>query len=273
MWKNIIIGSVVLFGASTYVYFANNTANVGEIACVQERFTKATNTCKEAWIDRTFKLYAEMRTEEFNQRREKFQQEKVELDTEDASVKESTAQAIATFEAAEADYKRMKEELKNLLLEAASAVGIEEEDDLSIKLVAEKIAELITNNGELERKIAEEENRIAALGAESDRLNKLITDGKKLNQDRQSRISPAELSCHVSDVSDNWNYVTLDAGVNKGIVIGSRLAVMRGDEKICELNVSTVEDKAAACDIVYSTLKVGETVQVGDRVEAVRNNK
>ena len=46
---------------------------------------------------------------------------------------------------------------------------------------------------------------------------------------------------------------------------------MRGDKKICELNVTLVESSRASCDVVYSTMLTGERVEVGDTVVSVRN--
>ncbi len=275
MWKKIIIGSVVLFVASSYLYFANNdgmTAANGELAFLQQNFRDAAEKSKDMNIDRYVKLYAEMRTEEFNRLKEKYAAEKSELDAESSSVREEITQLQTTCETADADYKRLKDELNALLNEAATTAKIDSADGADVmRDVAEKIANLIAANEELEKLVAQEEALIATLGSKSEELQKLIAAGKKLNQDRQARISPPELSCSVLTTDPQWDYVILDAGVDKGIVIGSRLAVMRGEEKICELNVTLVESTRASCDVVYSTLKAGERVQVGDKVISAKN--
>ncbi len=271
MWKKIIIGSVVLFVASSYLYFTNNdalTSADGEIAFLQQQFRDAADKSKEYHIDRYVKAYADLRTEEFTRLKEQYAQELTELEAKSASLREETAKAQAMCEALESDLSRMKAELSKLLHEAASAVEMEGSDDLELREVAEKVTEFIQSNANLERQIAQEEARIAALGNESVRLQKLIADAKKLNQDRQARISPPELSCSVLTSDPQWDYVILDAGVDKGIVIGSRLTVMRGEEKVCELNVTLVESNRTSCDVVYSTLKPGDRVRPGDKVTA-----
>ncbi len=271
MWKKIIIGSVVLFVASSYLYFTNNdalTSADGEIAFLQQQFRDAADKSKEYHIDRYVKAYADLRTEEFTRLKEQYAQELTELEAKSASMREETAKAQAMCEAVESDLSRMKAELSKLLHEAAAAVEMEGSDDLELREVAEKVTEFIQSNANLERQIAQEEARIAALGNESVRLQKLIADAKKLNQDRQARISPPELSCSVLTSDPQWDYVILDAGVDKGIVIGSRLTVMRGEEKVCELNVTLVESNRTSCDVVYSTLKPGDRVRPGDKVTA-----
>ncbi len=271
MWKKIIIGSVVLFGASSYLYFSNNDAlssSDGEVAFLQQQFRNAADKSKEYHIDRYVKAYAEMRTAEFNRLREQFSEEKTRLDADSVAMREEIAKTQALYEAVENELATIRAELSKLLNDAAEAVEMEGGEDVELREVAEKVTEFIQANTELEREIAQEDARIAALGAESERLLKLIADGKKLNQDRQARISPADLSCSVLTCDPQWDYVILDAGVDKGIVIGSRLTVTRGDEKVCELNVTLVESNRSSCDVVYSTLKPGDRVRPGDKVTA-----
>ncbi len=271
MWKKIIIGSVVLFVASSYLYFTSNDAlssNDGEVAFLQQQFRDAADKSKEYHIDRYVKAYADLRTEEFTRLKGQYSEEKDGLEAKSATMREETAKAQALYEAVENELKSIREELSKLMNEAASAVELDGSGDMEMREVAEKVTEFIQANEELEREIAQEEARIAALGAESERLLKLIADGKKLNQDRQARISPPDLSCSVLTSDPQWDYVILDAGVDKGIVIGSRLTVMRGEEKICELNVTLVESNRSSCDVVYSTLKSGERVRPGDKVTA-----
>ncbi len=274
MWKKIIIGSVVLFVASSYLYFTNNdamTSSDGEVAFLQQQFRDAADKSKEYHIDRYIKAYAELRTERFNALREKYSQEKSELESESATMREEIAKEQATYEAVNSDLAALRSELDKLLNDAAAAVEIEGgngDDATLLRDVAEKVTEFIQVNTELEREIAHENGRIEALGAESERLLKLIADGKKLNQDRQARISPPELDCSVLTSDPQWDYVILDAGVDKGIVIGSRLVVMRGEAQVCELTVTLVESNRSSCDVVYSSLKPGDRVRPGDKVIA-----
>ncbi len=270
MWKKIIIGSVVLFVASSYLYFTNNDAMTsadGEVAFLQQQFRDAADKSKEYHIDRYVKAYADLRTEEFTRLKEQYAQEKAELEAKSATMREDITKAQAMCEAVENELSTLRNELNAMLHEAASAAELEVDGGIpDLREVAETVTEFIQSNTELERQIAQEDARIAALGAESERLLKLIADAKKLNQDRQARISPVDLSCSVLTSDPQWDYVILDAGVDKGIVIGSRLTVMRGEEKVCELNVTLVESNRTSCDVVYSTLKPGDRVRPGDKV-------
>lgn len=131
---------------------------------------------------------------------------------------------------------------------------------------------LMDENIELQSRIDAEKDQIATLGAESDRLNGLIDAARKLVQERQARISPSELKCSVTYVAPGYAFITLNAGIdNAGVVIGSRLAVMRGDKKICELNVTNVQARESIAYVVKGSMKKGERVKVGDIVVSVKN--
>lgn len=274
MWKYIIIGSVVLFLAASFVFQKNLealSAPNGEVAAINTQYRDAITKNRNIALDKTIKAYSEMRIEWLNAQKTKAEGEKVEFDNKSQELEEEISQLNARYDAIEGDFKRTKEELENTLAGAAQVVGMDEADDT--EAIAREVAALMENNIELERKVAQEEATITALGKQSEDLNNKIAAAKKLAQDRQARISPPELKCSVVRADREWNYIILDAGINKGIVIGSRLAVMRGERKICELNVTLVEKDSASCDIVFSTLLPGEAVYPGDTVVSVRNSK
>jgi hypothetical protein len=182
------------------------------------------------------------------------------------------AKANADLDAAKADMKRYQDELKAFAKDAAAAAGLEGvEGEDALKEVGQHMAQLVEANNALEAQAQAEEKMTSDLGAESERTLAMIDAAKKLAADRMARLSPVELKCTVASVDPTWDYVILDAGIDKGIVIGSRLAVMRGEQKVCELSVTLVESSKSSCDVVYSTMRPGDAVRPGDVVVAVRN--
>lgn len=276
MWKYIISGAVVLLLGSSFCFYKTfdaMTAPSGEVVTMQNRFADAVKRSSEIESDKTIKRYAELRTAFFQQEQNRFDDEKAQFEAEDRVVEADIAQAEADLESAQNDYNSVKEEFDRFKQEAAETAELGEEDEDIVNAVGRKIAELVDANNTMEAQIAEEQKMIAELKAESDETLARSEVARKLNADRMARLSPRELSCTVIDANSEWDYVVLDAGIDKGIVIGSRLAVMRGDTKVCELNVTLVEAKRASCDIVYSTIRPGDRVRVGDHVIAVRDNK
>ena len=275
MWKYIIIGSVVLFGAAAFIFHKNLealTAPGGEVAAIQNQYQDAVTKNKNIALDKSIKAYSDMRTEWLNERKGKADTEKADFEGKSQAVEEEISQLSARYDAIEGDFKRLREELDNTLLGVANSVGLDE-STTDPEEVATHVAELMNSNIELEKKVSQEEASITALGEQLNHITNEIAKAKKLQQDRQARISPADLKCSVINCDPKWDYVILDAGIDKGIVIGSRLAVMRGDKKICELNMTLVETNRASGDVVFSTLLPGESVQAGDTVVSVRNDK
>ncbi|MBR5889230.1 MAG: hypothetical protein IKY92_04220 [Akkermansia sp.] len=276
MWKYIIIAAVVLFLGACFLFYKNNealTGPEGEVAAFQAQFDMAKKKAVDIEKDQAVKRYAELRNAYFKQQSDKYNEERTALDAEDAPLVQEIAKATADLDAAKADFKRYQEQFKSFQKDATQAAGVEDADDEeSLKLVGQRIAELVETNNALEAQAAAEEKMTQDLGAESERTLAMIEAAKQLAADRLARLSPVELKCSVASVDPTWDYVILDSGIDKGIVIGSRLAVMRGEQKVCELTVTLVESSKASCDVVYSTMRPGDKVQPGDTVVSVRNN-
>ena len=274
MWKYIIIAAVVLFLGACFLFYKNNDAMTGpegEVAAFQAQFDMAKKKAIDIEKDKGIKRYAELRTAYFKQQGEKYSEERSGLDAEDAPLVQEIAKANADLETAAADFKKYKDELKSFQQKAAEASATEVADTEDLQAIGQSIAGLVEANNALEAQAAAEEKMTAELGAESERTLAMIEAAKKLAADRMARLSPVELKCSVVMTDPTWDYVILDAGIDKGIVIGSRLAVMRGSQKVCELSVTLVENNKSSCDVVYSTMRPGDKVRPGDTVVAVRN--
>ena len=275
MWKYIIIAAVVLFLGACFLFYKNNealTGPEGEVAAFQSQFDMAKKKAVDIEKDKAIKRYAELRADYFKQMSVKYNEERTALEAEDAPLVQEITQANADLEAATADFKRYQDEFKTFVRNAASNAGLEGvSDEDALKEVGQHIAQLVEANNALEAQAQAEEKMTSDLGAESERTLAMIEAAKKLAADRMARLSPVELKCSVVSVDPTWDYVILDSGIDKGIVIGSRLAVMRGEQKVCELSVTLVESNKSSCDVVYSTMRPGDSVRPGDVVVSVRN--
>lgn len=272
MWKYTIISAVVLFLGASFLFYKNNdamTASGGEVSAFQAQFSQAVKKSREIEMDKAIKRYAELRTAYFKQQGDKYEAERAEIAAADAPFDQEISKAKADLAAAEADFKQMNDQLKAFKRDAAQAAGVDDGGE-DLAALGQVIADKVGANNAVEAEVEKEKASADALNAETRKTIAMAEAAKKLNAERIARISPADLECSVLSSDPNWDYVILDAGVNKGIVIGSRLAVLRGETKVCELNVTLVEDKQTSCDVVYSTLRPGDSVRPGDRVVSVR---
>ena len=274
MWKYIIIAAVVLFLGACFLFYKTNdalTGPEGEVAAVQSQFDMARKKVVDIEKDKAIKRYAELRMAYFKQQSDKYNEERAAIEAEDAPFDQEIAKANADLETAAADFKKYNEELKAFQRKAAEAAGAEDAAEDDLQVIGESIAALVESNNALEAQAAAEEKMTKELEAETVRTQAMIEAAKKLAADRMARLSPVDLKCSVVMTDPTWDYVILDAGIDKGVVIGSRLAVMRGDRKVCELNVTVVEASRSSAEVVYTTIRPGDSVKVGDTIVSVRN--
>lgn len=270
MWKYIIIAAVVLFLGACFLFFKNNEALAGpegEVAAYQSQFETAKKKVVDIEKDKSIKRYAELRQSYFKQLTDKNNEERAALEAEDAPFDQEITKANADLDTAKADFKSYKDKFQNFQKGAAEQAGVEAMDDEeSLDLVGQRIAEMVSANDALEAKVKATEASTANLEQAAGRTQAMIDAAKKLAADRMARLSPPELKCTVASVDNTWDYVILDSGIDKGIVIGSRLVVMRGETKVCELSVTLVESNKSSCDVIYSTMRPGDRVLPGDTV-------
>lgn len=280
MWKYSLIPAVALLLGASFFFCKNNdalTAQNGEVAAFQSQFSAAVQKSREIESDQAIKKYAELRTEYFRAQAEEFKSKADAAAAETAAVEQDCTGITAQIEAIKAASKLASESFNKFRDGALAAVEMEssdiaDEDDFRVAVIA-KLAEANTANQETESQISAKQAQISAIQGEIKTTLDQIAAAKKLSSDRMARLSPPELSCTVLTADPNWDFVILDAGIDKGIISGSRLAAHRDGKKICELSVTLVEGNRASCEVVYSTMRPGDRVQVGDKVTAVRDNK
>lgn len=280
MWKYSIIAAVALFLGASFFFSQNNSALTspnGEVAAFQSQFSAAVQKSREIESDKAIKKYAELRTEHFRAQAETFKSKAEAAVAETAEVEQECTSLTAQIEAIKAASKLASESFNKFRDGAMAAVemdstDVSDDDDFRVAIIT-KLAEGNTANEGVESQISAKQAQIAGIKTEIANTNNLIAAAKKLSSDRMARLSPPELSCSVLTADPNWDFVILDAGIDKGIISGSRLAVRRGDKKVCELAVTLVESNRASCEVVYSTMRPGDRVQPGDKVTAVRDNK
>lgn len=287
MWKYIVIVALALCAFASYVFYKTHTAMVtstGEVAALRTQLDNAANKNKEVYMDECIAAYAQMRHEWLTERKAQADAERVRIEEETVRVKQEIENLQQDYENVGGNVQEEHEKLTNIVKEIANRddlrelmekMSLEAEDmshsdpDLFSK-IASNLHALDSVIEAMKEKTAMEQSTIESLVAQRDELNEDIAKEDTITRERRARISPIELECYVTMADPNWDYVIVDKGIDGGVVIGSRLVVLRGDRKICELSVTLVEENRSSCDVVYSTLKAGEAVHPGDRVIAVR---
>ncbi|GAB4243261.1 MAG: hypothetical protein OHK005_07540 [Candidatus Methylacidiphilales bacterium] len=87
---------------------------------------------------------------------------------------------------------------------------------------------------------------------------------KDLEELRNRKAAPPELTGKVVAINRAWNFVVLDVGTDKRLVDGVDLTVYRGNQMIGKVRTVSVDNKTAVADILPDWTKLD--IQVGDQV-------
>ena len=83
---------------------------------------------------------------------------------------------------------------------------------------------------------------------------------------RQSGSVRAGLQGRVLAVNQGWNFVVLSVGDKQGVIVNAPLLVVRGNQPIARLRITSVEPSTSIADVVPGSVHRGITVQPGDTV-------
>ena len=177
------------------------------------------------------------------------------------------------------------EALENKISTVKSEISQKEEKKKKLEAeVAEATAIMDKVGGvrALVPKIKSLRSDIAALSSDIEQGNASLNNLKQSKSDTEASIKVNEkrvqfetsgrslptLSTTIKTVYSSWGFVTLNGGDIQGVVPGSTLAVMRGDEMVAKLKVTTVEPNRAAADILRESVGDNVYLQAGDKVVA-----
>jgi hypothetical protein len=128
---------------------------------------------------------------------------------------------------------------------------------------------------------------IASLTADIEQGNATLSNLKQSKTDTQASIvlneervefetsgkSQPFLKTTIKTVYSSWGFVTLNGGEIQGVVPGSILIVVRGEEVVARLKVTTVEPNRAAADILRESIGADVILTSGDKVVAEATDK
>jgi uncharacterized phage infection (PIP) family protein YhgE len=166
----------------------------------------------------------------------------------------------------------LKQNLASLQSEVKELEGRLAEYQAKVPDIGE-VDRLIKNLKEAKEAIAQIEASIEEIKGENERLTVEITQQeetiaykKKWMTNHAEFQAQEELVTTVKAVYKNWGFVVLANGDVQGVTPRSSLVVKRGDEVIGELQVKTATNSVATAEIIFSSIKADDFIQVGDKV-------
>lgn len=183
-----------------------------------------------------------------------------------AEVKKQTA----ANDAVQAEIDNKQKELDSTKNEVADAQEkLKELGDL--EELAPKIERLQASIAELKGQVATLNTEIERLRGEKTSTGQVLVAAKTKQSQITSGQSFPTMKTTIRSIDRRLGIVTLAAGIRSGVIGGSRVAVIRGGEKIAELNVKAVSANLATADVIQSSLQEGVDVAPGDIVIPVES--
>lgn len=171
-----------------------------------------------------------------------------QLTTEITSTKKSLEEKTTALTAAESELKNSSEQLASM----------------KDKLGGRDLDTVLAETNEVKEKLEVLESEKKLIEDTLMQKSAQIADYKKLDELRERKAAPLELSGKVVAMNKAWNFVVLDVGDQNQLVEGVDLTVYRGDSLIGKVRTVSVDAETAIADILPEWSKA--EIQVGDQV-------
>lgn len=137
-----------------------------------------------------------------------------------------------------------------------------------ISALASKMRTAKAEMEEIAQTIASTEAKLANLTAQNKQCENQTAAIKQKFEIMSSGQSLPSLNTRIRSIYPSWGFVTLATGSSGGVVANSTLDVVRGDNTIAKLLVTSVESRTAAASIIPDSMANDTALMVGDRVIA-----
>ncbi len=255
MWTKISIAAIVVLLAGGVFAYKNSEALKVEIQACKAAEDALANT-NALLSDEKGKLADAT-------------QKKNSYEADYKALQQKLEELIASNDAMTKSMGPKEEELKTMVTQL-DAIKAKSKDMANVAETMREIETMKEDNNKLKAQVDAASAKRDALVARIGQIESGVAALNKLESDQRAHVSPASLKTSIRNVYDTWGFVVLDSGANSGIVLGSRLAVLRDGDKIAELSVSNVETGKSSADIIPSSLTEGIQIRPGDQVVAVR---
>jgi len=139
-----------------------------------------------------------------------------------------------------------------------------------VKQLAAKMREVSAEREAAAEQIAKGEAKLANLTAENTQAENQANVLRSNLEAMGTGQSLPTLNTRIRSIYPTWGFVTLAAGHAGGVVANTKLNVVRNDQTIAQLLVTSVERGAASASIIPDSVAPDVTLMTGDRVVAAR---
>lgn len=139
-------------------------------------------------------------------------------------------------------------------------------DGVSIDTLTEDVNKIQTTIAENKAKAKELEGQFAIKDAEIKKAEEQLKVAQSKVQERRKLFSINSFSSRVVDVNNDWGFVVIQGGRDRGVTPQTKLIVTRGNQTIGKVNIISVEGTRTIANIIPNSVHNAQPVSRGDRV-------
>ncbi|MGJ8657482.1 MAG: hypothetical protein ACSHX6_13620 [Akkermansiaceae bacterium] len=192
---------------------------------------------------------------------------KKELMASNEGLSEELAELEEKISAIKSEIAQKETQKKQLETEVAEATAVMDKVG-GVRALVPKIKGLRSDIASLSSEIEQGNATLNNLRqTKTDTAASIAVNEKRVEFETSGKSQPT-LKTTIKTVYSSWGFVTLNGGDVQGVVPGSTLSVVRGDEVVAKLKVTTVEPNRAAADILRESVGDDVYLRAGDKVVA-----
>jgi hypothetical protein len=139
-------------------------------------------------------------------------------------------------------------------------------DPAAVDQLKAQLAEATTQKDNAAKEVMEQKALYEAAVAKGEKDKVELADLKKKEDIREKQIGLKGLQGRILAVNSGWNFVVLSVGDKQGVSVNAPLLVVRGNQPIAKLKITSVEPTTSIADVLPGTVPRGVSVQPGDTV-------
>lgn len=190
------------------------------------------------------------------------------VDTEAKNEEERLAQSKIKLRNVQAEADRATQEIEQNRMKIAEAEKQLKDlpQGMSPATINEDINKLKANIAESETKATEMQEQVKVKQDNLKKVEGQLSDVVKRIEDRKKFFIRNSMSASLVAVNNDWGFVVINAGQDKGITVDSKLLVTRGQQTIGKLSILSVDGNKTVANIVQDSLLSGLSMAPGDKV-------
>lgn len=203
--------------------------------------------------------------------------DKAQGEVKAATEKATAAETLAATKTKEADDAKMQLGESKTMVDTLTAKvtdlqakidkgtpgGVKQEDFDAAKA---QVAELTTKSQNLDKELAEQKQLFESQVAKGKENEVKLAELQKKDKDRANAFYKAGIQGRVLAFNSGWNFAVVSVGDKQGVMVNQTLLVVRGNEPVARLRITSVEPSTSIADVLPGTVRKGASVQPGDTV-------